>query len=63
MAHRTFFSFYYDEDIWRASNVRNSGALNKDDIEFIDASQPQGAQNVIPGELPVAYPCRSAQPP
>jgi hypothetical protein len=38
MAHRTFFSFYYDEDIWRASNVRNSGALNTDDIEFIDAS-------------------------
>jgi len=38
MAHRTFFSFYYDEDIWRASNVRNSGALNTEDIEFIDAS-------------------------
>ncbi len=38
MAHRTFFSFYYDDDVWRASNVRNSGALNKDDVEFIDAS-------------------------
>lgn len=38
MAHRTFFSFYYDDDIWRASNVRKSGALNQDEIEFIDAS-------------------------
>lgn len=38
MAHRTFFSFYYDDDVWRATNVRNCGALNKDDIEFIDAS-------------------------
>lgn len=38
MAHRTFFSFYYDDDVWRASNVRNSGALNRDDVEFIDAS-------------------------
>jgi hypothetical protein len=38
LAHRTFFSFYYDDDVWRASNVRNCGALNKSDIEFIDAS-------------------------
>ncbi len=38
MAHRTFFSFNYEEDVWRATNVRNCGALNKDDIEFIDAS-------------------------
>lgn len=38
MAHRTFFSFNYEEDIWRASNVRNSGALNQEDVEFIDAS-------------------------
>lgn len=38
MAHRTFFSFNYKEDIWRASNVRNCGALNTSDIEFIDAS-------------------------
>jgi len=38
MAHRTFFSFYSDEDVWRATNVRNSGALNKEDVEFIDAS-------------------------
>lgn len=38
MAHRTFFSFNYKEDVWRATNVRKSGALNQDDVEFIDAS-------------------------
>ena len=38
MAHRTFFSFHYDDDVWRATNVRNCGALNKGDAEFIDAS-------------------------
>src|SRR6266542_3208583 len=38
MAHRTFFSFHYDDDVWRAGVVRNRGALKKDDIEFIDAS-------------------------
>lgn len=38
MAHRTFFSFYYDDDVWRAANVRNCGALSKEDVEFIDSS-------------------------
>ncbi len=38
MAHKTFFSFNYEEDVWRASIIRNCGALNKSDIEFIDAS-------------------------
>jgi hypothetical protein len=38
MAHRTFFSFYYNDDVWRASNVRKCGALNQNDVEFIDAS-------------------------
>jgi MTH538 TIR-like domain (DUF1863) len=38
MAHRTFFSFYYDEDVWRASNVRKCGALSLADVEFIDTS-------------------------
>ena len=47
MARRTFFSFDYDQDVWRANVVRNSGALNKEDIEFIDGSlwedvKPQG---------------------
>jgi hypothetical protein len=38
MARRTFFSFDYDQDVWRAGVVRNSGALSKGDIEFIDGS-------------------------
>jgi hypothetical protein len=38
VARRTFFSFNYEEDVWRAGVVRNSGALNREDIEFIDAS-------------------------
>lgn len=39
MAHRTFFSFHYEQDVWRASVVRNS-ATTKPNItpEFIDAS-------------------------
>jgi len=44
MAHRTFFSFYYDDDIWRATNVRKCGALSSGDIEFIDASLWEEAQ-------------------
>jgi hypothetical protein len=38
VAHRTFFSFYYEEDVQRASVVRNSGALKESDVEFIDGS-------------------------
>jgi hypothetical protein len=39
MAHRTFFSFYYDDDIWRANVVRKSAALKPNiDVDFIDAS-------------------------
>jgi hypothetical protein len=38
VAHRTFFSFYYEEDVQRASVVRNSGALKEGDVEFIDGS-------------------------
>lgn len=38
MAHRTFFSFNYEEDVWRAGVVRNSGALKDDEVEFIDSS-------------------------
>ncbi len=28
VARRTFFSFHYDRDIWRASNVRNIGTID-----------------------------------
>lgn len=39
MAHRTFFSFHYERDVWRASNVRNSSRLlTSVDPEWIDAS-------------------------
>lgn len=39
MAHRTFFSFHYQRDVWRASVVRNSSQV-KDSIdpEWIEAS-------------------------
>lgn len=39
MARKTFFSFHYERDAWRAANVRNSGVLSKDDeFGFIDAA-------------------------
>lgn len=39
MAHRTFFSFHYERDVWRASIVRNSDVTKTDvDAEWIDAS-------------------------
>lgn len=38
VAHRAFFSFHYEEDVTRASVVRNSEALKKQPSEFIDAS-------------------------
>jgi hypothetical protein len=44
MARRTFFSFDYDEDVWRAGVVRNSGAIGKGDIEFIDGSLWENAK-------------------
>lgn len=40
MARRIFFSFHYDNDIWRASTVRNSWMVkpeSRDDV-FYDAS-------------------------
>ncbi len=30
MAHRVFFSFHYEKDIWRASQVRNSWVTHPD---------------------------------
>ncbi len=39
MARRTFFSFHYERDVWRASVVRNSDVTKSDvDSEWIDAS-------------------------
>ncbi len=41
MARRTFFSFHYQPDVWRAWNVRNSWAYNRNDRKddgFFDSS-------------------------
>jgi len=41
MARRTFFSFHYRPDVWRAWNVRNSrvvGQIDKADEGFFDSS-------------------------
>ncbi len=39
MARRTFFSFHYERDVWRASIVRNSAVVKTEtDAEWIDAS-------------------------
>ena len=40
MARRTFFSFHYQPDIWRAMNVRNSWVVTdeQDDRGFFDSS-------------------------
>lgn len=39
MARKTFFSFHYERDAWRAANVRNSGVLSDDEeYGFIDAA-------------------------
>jgi hypothetical protein len=39
MAHRTFFSFHYERDVWRASVVRKSSQLKQSIApEWIEAS-------------------------
>ena len=40
MARRTFFSFHYDRDIWRANVARNSWVAqgNREEAGFFDAS-------------------------
>jgi hypothetical protein len=40
MARRTFFSFHYQEDVWRAWNVRNCWVVNDDQTSdgFFDGS-------------------------
>jgi hypothetical protein len=45
MAHRAFFSFHYELDVWRASIVRNSDVTKKGvDAEWIDASMWEEAK-------------------
>jgi hypothetical protein len=39
MAHRAFFSFHYEKDVWRAGVVRNSDVTKNDvEAEWIDGS-------------------------
>lgn len=38
MAHRTFFSFHFERDVWRSSIVRNSSQLSASDRTWIEAS-------------------------
>lgn len=49
MPRKTFFSFHYQEDVWRAWNVRNSWVVAKDkesegfyDASVFEASQKEG---------------------
>lgn len=51
MARRTFFSFHYQEDVWRAWNVRNCWVVNDDqtsvgffDASVFEASKKEGAE-------------------
>ena len=61
MARKVFFSFHYDRDIWRVSQVRNSQTIlaNFEETQFLDAAHweqikrnGQGAvQNWIDNQL------------
>lgn len=45
MARRTFFSFHYDRDVWRATNVRKSSQFTPSvDQQWIDASMWEDAK-------------------
>lgn len=38
MARKTFFSFHFERDNWRAGQVRNASMTKKDDAGYIDAA-------------------------
>ena|SRR5437879_4333955 len=45
MARRTFFSFHYDNDVWRANQVRNSNVVAGSDVAgFFDHSEYEEAK-------------------
>jgi hypothetical protein len=45
MARRVFFSFHYDNDVWRANQVRNSNVVaGADTAGFFDHSEYQEAR-------------------
>ena len=53
MARRTFFSFHYEPDVWRAWNVRNSLVLAQDQSidGFFDASVFEASKRESPDSL------------
>jgi hypothetical protein len=57
MARKVFFSFHYDPDKWRASQVRNMGALegnvpcSDNDWESVKKGGEAGIQRWIAGQL------------
>jgi hypothetical protein len=45
MARRVFFSFYYDNDIWRANQIRNTNVVaGSDTAGFFDHSEYEDAK-------------------
>jgi hypothetical protein len=45
MARRVFFSFHYDNDVWRANQVRNSNVVAGSDVAgFFDHSEYEEAK-------------------
>ena len=49
MARRVFFSFHYDNDIWRANQVRNANVVAGSDIAgFFDHSEYEEAKKAGP---------------
>lgn len=45
MARRVFFSFHFDDDIWRANQVRNANVVEGPDVAgFFDHSEYEEAQ-------------------
>lgn len=54
MARRTFFSFHYEPDVWRAWNVRNSWVVKPDDqqsVGFFDGSVFEASKKESPDSL------------
>lgn len=53
MARRTFFSFHYEPDVWRAWNVRNCLTLAGDDADagFFDSSVFEASRRVSEASL------------
>ncbi len=52
MARRVFFSFYYERDVWRAGQVRNSWVTkDRESAGFWDAAAWEEVQRKGPGAV------------